>query len=266
MPWKPVPAEASAAWLLSQLAPVRNARDTDWSGNRIDCCLPPGYPVYVKVFHAIHEDLTISDHEPTWDDWQRENAPPLAESDAVGKLLASGTLIRGAPDNDYQARRVFWSALAERYGLTFHPEINQQSFGRRFRKRSWPRYLVGPEEGTLTDAEFTALLACILAACPNEPVNMYWELAQFTRGQEPLCIRGKLGEPIDAWPDGLDSSPEYIWPESREWVIHTDYDSTFTLVAATEALAHQLTSNDVLESLVVPSDIRIDWQSDAVNR
>lgn len=268
MAWTVVDAEA-VRWILSLRIPTQEKFGSRKSkGVTLAAALPSGFPQYIKILHEISEDLSIADRHVTWDEWDRAQPVPADQSDDEARLegiLSQSTLARANPEGEYPSRRIRWSELCERYGLQYHAELTCNSFSRKFPKHSWPRYLVGPAEGSLTSDEFLALLQCIVESGGDEEVYMYWELSRLCRGEDACCIKGRLLDEDVPWPAGLSFTPEYIWPESRQWIVHTDYDLTFTLVAATEALGRRLLSSPVLEALAIPFEMRIDDKSDRVN-
>jgi hypothetical protein len=265
MSWRPVDANASISWMLSSLVPVAGRRDANWSGNRINCCLPSGYAVYLKVFHEILEDLSVSDRSATWNDESSRDTPKSAFEERLQDVLSNSVLERSAPDEPFPSRRISWADLAARYGLTFHPELSHSSFSRRFPGRSWPRYLVGPEEGSLSAEEFPALIECLLSRSDGQDVYIYWGLPCEVRGKDPVCLRGSLHDANLPWPEGVRETPSYMWPVSQAWIVHTDYDSTHTLVAADEVLAYEILKCPNLEAVKINYKSRIDWSSDQIN-
>lgn len=268
MGWQVVEASLAAAWFMNQLTPVKGAADADWNGNSLSCCVPPGYPTYLKLFHTILEDLSIHDKNVTWDEWDRAQAKPATRSateERIEHVLSGATLSYAQPQGDFPSRRVLWRDLAARYGLKCHAEFNNTSLSRRFRNRSWPRHLIGPSEGTLTPEEFRSLVECIVQTDEAEDLYFLWHLPRVVRGQHPYCVRGRFPDSTIPWPESIELTPEYIWPESRAWIVHSDYDSTHTIVAASEALAVEILRSTELEALVVPFGTRIDSGADRIN-
>ncbi|MCA8918902.1 MAG: hypothetical protein KDB32_07475 [Planctomycetes bacterium] len=263
MNWTEVDAESSILWIQSKLASVGGSNDTDWLGNRLNCCLPAGYEVYIKVFHEVLEDLTVQDRNVTWDEAEESSS---ISDDALASIISNTTLERSSPEDGFPSRRVRWAELAARYGLKFHPEINVRSFSRKFPRGSWPRYLVGPTEGSLSPEEFRRLLTVLQDHASADEVFMYWDLPMEVQGKDSYCIAGELDSPLEmAWPPGVDSTPSYVWPASRTWIVHTNYDLSFTLVATNASSAYDLLSDDSLETIKIPYSARIDRFSDTVN-
>jgi hypothetical protein len=211
-----------------------------------------GYESSVRIHHTIEEDLSVVDRAQTWD--QAEAESPKTGNAKVDKMLAASTLARGFPDNDFPARRVLWEDLAARYDVPFRPGIVEEDFARVFPGRSWPRYLVGPEEGSLQRHELSELCRCLAETASGVPVfAFYWFLATADAGNGDLIYRGSLtGLPaLPDRPEVRDGTPTVIWPEDRSWVVHTDWDSCHTVVAGSRGCIDALRMSETLETVEV---------------
>ena len=125
---------------------VPELRPEMWRGNFVSHCVPKIYPAYCKILHPIYEDLSVADRGVSWDDVK---VLRVDEGDPIDNLLNESTTIYAGPDEASTLRRISWKQLAGQLGLTFHPEINVDTFTSNFAGRSWPRYLIGPDEGNL---------------------------------------------------------------------------------------------------------------------
>jgi hypothetical protein len=170
-----------------------------------------------------------------------------------------------------KCERVRWSELANRYGLKFHAEINEESFTRSFRGRSWPRYILGPDEGTLDRETCDALVSALSSQGGTPSCYFYYSGLSIAYdspdGYAPRLYKGSLTN-VRCFLE-LDqecASPEYWWPEDRQWCIHTDWDLSFTVVGGSQAMVDTIASNPLLETLPVGPRSRVDYQADQVNK
>jgi hypothetical protein len=96
------------------------------------------------------------------------------------------------------------------------------------------------------------------------PFNIAFGLAGIVRGRdhaslmfiEPsLSAIGKTAKAIPVLGQDAITTPEYVWPEDRRWIVCSDYDLASTYVAASREIASQLFANETLEILELsPSD------------
>lgn len=59
-------------------------------------------------------------------------------------------------------------------------------------------------------------------------------------------------------------TPTHWFPADRSWLVCTDYDLTFTIVAGSKRLAHDLIQNPSLECLPVTPSTRVNDKADAI--
>ena len=229
-------------------------------------CIPPIFPCYAKVFHPIYEDLSVENEELTWQDLEKaEPATPQTEiGQSIQDALMGATLVYGAAGPGSRPVRIRWAELARRFGLPFVPTLSSWSFTRQFPSGSWPRHLIGPEEGTLASLERDAL-ASILRR--NTSVYRclfhFWSLAT-SDWKEDLLFEATLDD-ASRFPDEVPSvrcTPTHWFPEDRSWLVCTDYDLTFTLVGGPEALIRDLLDHHVLECVSVQPGTRVDSKAD----
>jgi hypothetical protein len=253
--------EERRTWILGQLEPPVGRDDAEQNQSRVRSCVPDRFEAYVKIFHPIYEDLTEPDRDITWDEWDRAESHGLP-----APALDLGTLTRVQSADSVGLRRIRWRWLAEVYGLKFHPEFNDHSFSGRWRKGSWPKFLVGPAEGTL-GAECAPRLGELLRRDTREQVCYFtfFPIA-FDDVDHPFGVSAQLAE-LDAVlsVDGVRSTPEYWWPEDFSWCVCTDYDLTFTLVGCSRATADDILADAVLETIETRPEHRVDYRADRVN-
>jgi hypothetical protein len=221
----------------------------------------------MKLLHPIYEDLSVVDKKLTWDEVDRGEAqagrPEMTEErkriDAI--LRSPGAVTRQRTQADsFVGRRVYWRELAERWGRIYHPGITDRGLVPSF--TSWPRYLVGPEEGNLEVGQ-RRILAKALAPLTGDQDCFFWWMSIFR--EEPM-FSGSVVELPDAETVQEDHlSPNYVWPHDRRWCICTDYDLCFTLIGGTHQIVSALLAAAELELLEVELTTRVDYRADDRN-
>jgi hypothetical protein len=234
----------------------------------IACSIPPIFPAYAKIFHAIYEDLSIADHGLTWNQEEMADTSGLPPStDPIEQLVEKSTLVYGAPEAGARLRRVSWSIVAERYGLHYTPTLHVGSFNRRFVGGSWPRYLVGPLEGCLADDERDALAVALDREMKGSDCYFYFSVMATEKWESDLLYRGSVQE-VAQFANGINTvrlTPTYWFPPDRSWLVHSDYDSTYTLIGGPEHLVESILHTEGLEALRVTSETRLGLLGDKPN-
>jgi hypothetical protein len=234
-------------WIKNDLW-VLGKRPDGLEGHTIRHCLPPLFSSYFKLLHPIFLDTTIEDLTITWDE------------------------VRNDHFKEEDLKQIYWKDLANEFNLSFIPEISWWSFYyKAFKRRSPPRYLIGPYEGSLENpalgilekilTEYTANDEDIFF-CYNFLATTNWE------GKNPWVLyKGYLKE-INDFKNLLDEvrlSPTYWWPESKKWCVCTDYDLDFTLIGGSQDLIRKLSNTHDIEGFVVKENTRIDAKADERN-
>ncbi len=225
-------------------------------------CVPPVFPLYAKVFHAVHEDPSVRDRALTWHEAETRSLGPDA---APVEGAARSRLVYGGADRASRLVPIRWAELAGRYGIAFVPTLSSWSFTRLFPGSSWPRHLVGPIEASLTAPERDALVAVLRRHTAVDRVLFrFWVLATTDWGGGDKLWEGVLDD-VASFPDealGARTTPSHWFPEDRRWLVCTDYDLTFTLVGGSEALIRDLLDHPVLECVPVRPETRIDGRAE----
>ena len=226
---------------------------------RVSNCLPTGFPTYSKLFHPIYIDPTISDPSVSW----HQAADP--DQMFVG-IRAGGTLVRESSHGRTKGERIRWQQLSKKCGVAFHPETSDRTFAKAFPDGSWPRSLLGPDEGTLDQETCNALIAIMLQRVGNMPCFFYYSGLSVAFGPDgylPHLYVGTLPDVLAFFDsDDVNASPEFWWPENREWCVCTDWDLSFTLIGGSRDLAAALSDDPFLEILPVSTETRVDCRSD----
>ena len=138
--------------------------------------------------------------------------------------------------------------------------LSSASFTRQFPGGSWPKYLIGPQEGTLASVERDALMSVLHRHTGIDRCLFHcWWLAT-SEWKDDLLFEGVLDD-ARRFPDDVQDvhyTPTYWFPENRSWLVCTDYDLTFTLVGGPELLVHELLDHHTLECVSVQPETRVD--------
>jgi hypothetical protein len=248
-------------WIRAQVEPLVPSESPKWDGNHVRNCVPDRFEAYVKIFHPIYEDLTEPDREQAWDEWSRSDP-----SHRLPPLLEPATLTRMQGVTSRSVERVRWRRLAGQYNLVFHAEINDKSFSNRMTKRSWPKYLIGPGEGTLSGGCAERLAELLASRTGDQSCYFTYFPTAVADSDHQFALRARLAD-IDAVLGAEDvySTPEYWWPEDFSWCVCSDWDLTFTLVGCSRTLADDILADDLLETIEARADHRVDDRADNIN-
>jgi len=129
-------------------------------------CIPPVFPAYAKLFHPIHEDISVQNDEMTWQEEEKSEPPDNISSvnpitRKIQEVIRSSTLIYGGAKPSSKLIRVRWEQLARRLDLQFSPTLSSWSFTRQFPGGSWPRHLIGPAEGSIGNTDRDVLVSIL---------------------------------------------------------------------------------------------------------
>lgn len=170
------------------------------------------------------------------------------------------TLVYGGPQPGARLARIRWAKLAQRLALPFAPTLSAASFTRRFPGQSWPRRLTGPEEGNLPSPDREILLSILQSHTYVDRCFFHvWYLSTLD-WKEDLLFEAALADAA-AFPNkmaNVRNTPTHWFPADRSWLVCTDYDLTFTIVAGSKRLAHDLLNNPSLECLAITPGTRVD--------
>ena len=235
------------------------AHGCDRDGFAVSRLVPPLFSAYRKILHPILRDLSIADRLLSWDQAggatgsvgriaPDSTAEEILREEIIRDLVAGGTLARGAPGGPFPSMRILWRELAAQYAVDFTPQITDDSFTRVFPGRSWPRYLAGPDEGTLDEESCRRLVDILTPYAETQRCFFYYDLVA-TRSLEALLYAGRLDEVLSTRSTAHTATPGYWWPEDRTWCVCTDWDLTYTIVGGRSDLALAIDNDAVLESV-----------------
>ena len=168
-----------AQWIQENLV---SQQDQSEDGVYVSHCIPPIYQSYCKIFHPIYLDLSAPAENSSWN--AADECP-----DMIGDKLISVSTNYGD-----RGSRVRWKELALKYGLKFHPEINERSLSNAFPSGSFPRSLLGPDEGTLDDTTCDRLIQILLPFTNKLLCYFYYESIATVNRVTPIVYWGQLDE------------------------------------------------------------------------
>jgi len=212
--------------------------------------IPALYTGYCKIFHPVYEDLSVADRTITWDQDAKKSLALRGKdySEGVPEL----TLARGFPEPGFPRRRIPWRRLAERYGLEFHPEMDEWAFHRIF-PRSWPRYLAGPTQGTL-ERDSARRVVEVLRPFTRDQVCYFLFETVFEGSavyEAALDEAPEIADPTDAPRLTPKGATLYWWPADRSWCVCTNRDLVYTFVGGPPTLIDAFLDDPILECVPV---------------
>jgi hypothetical protein len=81
----------------------------------------------------------------------------------------------------------------------------------------------------------------------------------FLGTDKPILFAGALGEVMEFLKgNDYQFSPEYLWPDDRNWCLCSDYDLMFSIVGGPRELVSSILGSATLEALQVTQQTRID--------
>lgn len=240
-------------------------------GVTVGHCIPMGFAAYAKILHPIYAN-EAAEEGLTWDDLRPRRSllsrlkSAVRMGDPLEEIMGEGTLVGMGADDAARHNRLTWRQVAEELGRTFHPEINKESFNDPVRG-SWPARFYLPDEGDI-GPDFTKRLVSILAR-HTEPQRCYFFYDAIT-GHDEDDFEDTLycGELVDlpTWVVENDfSTPTLWWPEDQSWCVQCDEDLTFTFVGGARQLVDEILGDDLLETVEVTIDHRVDDLADTIN-
>jgi hypothetical protein len=233
-----------------------NDQSEGLQGVPVSRCIPAGFDSYAKALHPIYADPDIEDPILSW---HRAAGRP-----STG-VLSEGVLSSDSSPGYAKGQRVLWRDLAQRYDLEFHPEISSGSFARVFPERSWPSYLIGPDEGHLDEGTCLALIDILKSFTFQQRCWFYYSGISIDP-YEPRLYSGELDDVLSLPKQkGVRALPEYWWPEDHCWCINSDWDLNFTLVGGSSALIQCCLEHSFLEAVPVSLTTRVDSYADVQN-
>jgi len=238
-------------------------KKSDWQGTYVTHYVPKLFSDYCKIFHAMYVDSKYADTpKVTWAEIARnERKLKSKKKDSpLDKLLSESTVSSiGVPKHGFTGKRIRWKELAEQYGLKFHPGITNYTFTRRFAPGGRPRFLLGPDEGSLDEKTCKELIQALNPFTGNQLCFFGYDVIA-TRKFEELLYTGLLSDILQTFAlETVHGSPSYWWPKDHNWCLHTNWDMEFTLLGGSKELIDSILANEELEALgVEPTNLHDD--------
>jgi hypothetical protein len=261
-------------WIFNNIEPLNSYSKEDFPGYTLAHCFPDIFPRYVKIFHPIYIDQTITNPSITWDELNKNTPPDILNDpkspEALKDLIQKSTLVYGSPDEQVPVERLLWKDLCDLLALKYHQEINVYSFTRAFKTGSWPRMYIGPREGNMDDFGFANLLKLLYLNTNEQEWQFYFNLLSTINHNSDLIYTATLSEFASLYlkvlkDKDVSGPPNYWFPIDRSCIVYTDIDLTFTLVGCTSHIEKKILDHDELEAISISYDTRIDWYGDKVN-
>jgi hypothetical protein len=239
-------------WIRSALQELLASDNPEWKGNFVSHLLPTSFEAYAKVLHSIEANYKNIE-EPLFDP---ETA--LLKSSPCKKLRSFVENLR----EERRGPRIRWQTLAHLFGVPFESAISTEWFRARMEARDcWPRFLFGPDDGTLNNDELSEMVAVLDAFTGGQDCFFRFAEIPFITTDTPILFRGFLKD-LPTFPSSgkYHFTPEYWWPADHSWCLCSDYDLTFSIVGGSRQLVAEILNNATVEALEVTPETRIDWR------
>jgi hypothetical protein len=196
-----------------------------------------GWDANVWILHAIFE----TDDLP--DGLTHEDIRRIEGTDAP---QASGR----ARWPELRWSRIQWQDLAARLNVDLFTSAYPSLAW--FPYESWPIRIDGPEEGSLGDDEFDALLSHLAAQTSGGmAAHCFAFYAALAAGdfEDPVVYACQLGELQELCEEHDSLTPNNLWAADRSWFVYTDYDSCGTKVSGSGELIESIIRDPEVEAM-----------------
>ena len=237
-------------WIRTGREEVLASDNPNWKGNFVSHLLPKSFEAYAKLLHGIEANYKNIDN-------------PLSERETSILKIPTCTKLRSFVERlreENRGPRIRWKELARLFAVPFEAEICHEWFRVSMKESGcWPRFLGGPDEGSLSAEELSAVLSVLRPfASTRDSFFRFSEIA-FIATDKPIHFSGTLEELSAFLAEGkYQLTPEYWWPADHSWCVCSDYDLTFTIVAGSKELVSGVLNDATLEALQVTPQTRID--------
>lgn len=262
-----------AKWIEDETL-QRTTDDFKLHGCTIGHCIPPNFESYCKIFHPFEATNDEEDIlEPYKEYGQQVSLNILNDSQGIQitETRKDGTIIdiferQQERLKEYNSKKwnfVAWKSIADKYGLTFHNEINPQTYVDKFQKIGWQRNLNFPSEGYLPRQILIKLLALLNDKSQSDEVYIYQIPPHNIWKDNKDCdlVKCSYNEVLEYFDKDFIG---YLYSADKSWVVFTDTDLCFTLVGGKKQLIDNLITSD-LEVLECAVTTRVDNYSDKIN-
>jgi hypothetical protein len=216
-----------------------------------------GWDACTWVLHAMYENPSLPS-EVTHDDLRRCGLiPPLIIGD-VNVDEADGTTVTGTPlgyvvHPGVEWRRLRWSELAARLGVSFGTQQEWPPCRKWLPVSSFPVNIAPPPEGSLDEESWSALLRTLSDSSDagmDTPCLAYYTPLAHGDFDNVTVMRGPLRALAEIVEDTeFRSTPSNIWPADRSWLVWTDWDLWGTKVSGSTDLVRRMQDEPALETV-----------------
>jgi len=220
-------------WIQSNLDKLLPPKSENWKGNFVSHCLPARFDSYCKIFPPIFVDLDyVNKPSITWNDLKDKK-------DERTKKITERVFVDGEISNSgFRLETIKWETLAKEQGSKFHAGISDNSF---FRASGglWPRYLIGPNEGSLDKKTCKNIVSALTAFTGSQLCFFEYYVMATKKMETELLFTGYLDDVQESFslePVRESLSPNYWWPQDHSWCLCTDYDLCITLLGGTKEI------------------------------
>jgi hypothetical protein len=263
-----------AKWIEEEKIPLTTG-DFKLEGCTIEQCIPAKFETYCKIFHPFEitpdEDDIL---EPNKEYGQQINltfSNNIEEGFLIKEIGKEGKEIdiferQREYLKDYNSKKWYdatWKSIAEKYDLTFHNEINPQTYIDKFQEIGWQKNLNFPSEGYLPRKSLETLLKILNKMSSSKRVFIYQMIPHNIWKDDKDCdlVSCNVNEVLEYFENDFIG---YLYSEDKSWIIFTDTDLNFTIVGGQKILIENLIESD-LEVLECKSKTRVDNYSDKIN-
>jgi hypothetical protein len=237
-------------WIRTGRAEFLPRDKPDWK-SFVSNLIPLQFEAYAKILHRIDARYENIDHPLTDREISILKIPPCTKLRSFVERLRK----------EDRGPRIRWRDLAQLIGVPFDAGICHEWFRARMEDPGcWPRFLFGPDDGTLNAEELSALLSVLQPHSGNCEIFFRLSKIAFIATDRPIQFCGTMDD-LSAFMASRKPqlTPEYWWPADHSWCVCSDYDLTFTIVAGSKELISGVLDNAILEALRVTPQTRIDF-------
>ena len=247
---KPYQDETVFNWIRNGRDAHNSSEDSRWTGNFVSHLMPNRFESYAKILHLVEGRYDNVDSPLTP---QENSILKIPDCEKLKSLVVNMREISPEP-------RILWKTIGDSLGVPLSPEIKPEWYRTKIEPGCWPRFLIGPADGSLSDEECVELASLLEPFIPVKECFFRFSEIQFIATDKPLLFRGELDKISQFLADGrYQFGPEYWWPTDREWCVCSDYDLEYTIVGGCKELVASFLTSTVLECLEVTPKTRIDY-------
>ncbi len=222
----------------------------------------PGFESRILVLHAMWEHPQ-GPGATSFDSVHRaaiaagEIAPDIVGDVDLSEMGVATGIPIGGPARPAGWTRLRWSELAARWGVELMVDLSidpLSCFRPHLVSGSWPIGIQPPPEGSLDWESLVRLVDLLGPSTGGQSVYNYsapgaWYGPHSDSGSPPLA-EGPLLSMLDLYrePESFGSGQNW-WPADRSWLVHTDWDVSYSVIQGPSALLNGLLDDSVLETV-----------------